>query len=415
MVFQNPYFGRMWTVQELAFSRSCTVLCGGAKIPFNWFSHGFDLAFTYLDGTWEEEYGIDIREGNPKLLAFTIYETTKHWVQGSDVLGGPKVSSQIPLDLLMMVRFLRCSNPRDKVFALYNLFEINDPEAFSRPDYSKPVAQVCVETTVAVIKQMHGSLEVLSYAFNSAQDISLPSWVPDWTYPGGFRDGNMVPIANQFSRSRLTPPAAPPVSFSKDSLRCISFGRLCGTVVDVERLNDEPLGRLREWARVVSNRISQAQVITLPRLFHREICACEERDLVMQEFLFSEGVKSFAPEAKRAWEELKPAVVDRRSWCSLGECLARSYDKLPLNSLVRRRDTKLFALNDDYIGFCVHGNVREGDAVAFFAGMYVAVILRQVQVFEDKYQIVGYAHVFGKMDRLVCADDLSKLKKFVIV
>jgi hypothetical protein len=102
-------------------------------------------------------------------------------------------------------RNCRASNPRDKVFALFGLFEVH-LDASLNPDYGLSVAEVFTQTAAYLI-QSQNTLAVLSYVSNdpgpdctsiglpyewkswrqsldmgtSRQSHDIPSWVPDWS------------------------------------------------------------------------------------------------------------------------------------------------------------------------------------------------------------------------------------------
>jgi len=84
--------------------------------------------------------------------------------------------------ILIQTRYQQVTNPRDRIFALQGIMqEVGlQPPA---PDYSKPPSQVFRETTAYAIKE-DNSLDVLNYApHGSRSQMSLPSWVPDWSDP----------------------------------------------------------------------------------------------------------------------------------------------------------------------------------------------------------------------------------------
>src|SRR2546421_12208855 len=75
-------------------------------------------------------------------------------------------------------RRLKTSQPEDKVFALYWAFKAVDNN-FPSPDYSKSIAEIYREATVALL-QSERSLNLLNSAFDYEDSLKRPSWVPNY-------------------------------------------------------------------------------------------------------------------------------------------------------------------------------------------------------------------------------------------
>ncbi|KAL4874097.1 hypothetical protein BDV12DRAFT_191960 [Aspergillus spectabilis] len=70
----------------------------------------------------------------------------------------------------------RCSDPRDKVFAVLGLMG----EKFVEPDYRLPIESVYIGITSYFVKVWH-TLDFLALVRQKHRSFNLPSWVPDWS------------------------------------------------------------------------------------------------------------------------------------------------------------------------------------------------------------------------------------------
>lgn len=82
----------------------------------------------------------------------------------------------------------QCSDPRDKIFALYGISELPRERCLAaafqdgalRPDYNKTFPELCLAAARICVRS--GNLDILSHsAAKSHTTFNLPSWVPDWS------------------------------------------------------------------------------------------------------------------------------------------------------------------------------------------------------------------------------------------
>ncbi|CAN9314327.1 unnamed protein product [Alternaria alternata] len=95
----------------------------------------------------------------------------------SNAIPGPNTPPPMS-ELLLHARSHRASEPRDKVFALYGIFQ--RLQAFlEAPNYLRSVEDIYVEATVTAIRKDR-SLRVLE-GLTGFSRFRLPSWSPDWS------------------------------------------------------------------------------------------------------------------------------------------------------------------------------------------------------------------------------------------
>lgn len=173
-ILQNPWFTRVWIIQELVLAQECYFLLGRD------FIHETKLLTLALkleqSGAWMGLVSLykvpaDVHS-NAKDLAVLRDRIKRHEDKYSLA------------DLLWVTSSFRSSDPRDKVFALVALAKNVKPDFVN---YDRELSEVLLGVATHVPSQIafDGSamsmMEMLSYAQIYPQSVSLPSWVPDWT------------------------------------------------------------------------------------------------------------------------------------------------------------------------------------------------------------------------------------------
>ncbi|KAF4339010.1 heterokaryon incompatibility het-6 [Fusarium beomiforme] len=144
---QNPYFSRIWVVQEIASAKQAVVLC--VRQVMGW-------SFFHRNLQWLPDKKWMLHFGSPR--------------QVDDAHGF--------LTLLEDTRECDASDPRDKIFALLGLWK-EDMD----PDYTLSPQEVYTGLAASLVtdrdKEVAGRL--LDMASHGRSMPGLPSWVPDWS------------------------------------------------------------------------------------------------------------------------------------------------------------------------------------------------------------------------------------------
>jgi hypothetical protein len=174
----RPWFQRRWTLQELEMSRVAVVYCHTQKFPWQWLSAG-------------------LQELSKCQSALSLTSRQTYALQTASRLHSK--SGKI-LDLLLDFDQSQCSDPRDRIFALYGLanditFEATlDLEKFRGKffvpgpktaikgfvDYTIDHPSVYEKFTLSAITSGH-ALQILEHAIVFGAVEGRPSWVPDWS------------------------------------------------------------------------------------------------------------------------------------------------------------------------------------------------------------------------------------------
>lgn len=184
IVFDSPWFSRVWVVQEAALARRNMCYCGETEIP---------LLDILRVACW-----IDINHRflppsvayHPNIArAHTIWHYTDHiygpYATRNDWVGRPNRDNvlnwraTIP-PLFHRLKSFETTEPRDHVYALVGLYRkvsgrVDLPD-FMVPDYDRPLSQVLQQLTAFLIKDT-SSLACLDSLSHHRSDIDVASWV----------------------------------------------------------------------------------------------------------------------------------------------------------------------------------------------------------------------------------------------
>lgn len=164
LLFGRPWFERLWIQQEIRLATSALIVCGFQTLPWP--------AFTRASAAlWGRR--IDDKELGNHAAAF------KQRRSHINSLCTGRAYSDFD-DLLTMTKRCKCTDPRDRVYALLNLIDFNYGIV---PNYEKSVTEVYQDMFIASMKKQPPRLNLKLLAtcgmWESAQE--LPSWVPDWS------------------------------------------------------------------------------------------------------------------------------------------------------------------------------------------------------------------------------------------
>jgi hypothetical protein len=178
-----PWFRRTWTVQELVLAREAVVLLGTKSMSWD----SFSTTLLHVEG-WENITKQQWKDISSTTNPASFIDALACFV-GFGGLYHKNLNSHPLYEPLKLVRTQKSSDPKDKVYGLYGIFDhmglsdVLDKRGIPRlpyVDYAKSVQQIYTEMTRAVI-EVEESLHVLQELRLSAQIPGLPSWVPDWS------------------------------------------------------------------------------------------------------------------------------------------------------------------------------------------------------------------------------------------
>ncbi|ORY11122.1 heterokaryon incompatibility protein-domain-containing protein [Clohesyomyces aquaticus] len=185
----RPWFWRRWIVQEAILGVDSTILCGEHKMDWKVFRFAVQRILSIKDYLPEHSpHPTPFPQSSSQLVNADLLRAI------NQVIALGAAPSKI-LHRMMEFRAAECSDPRDRIFALFgvvnDIYEPSNPSpnlsnslgiAFS-VDYSKPWNVVYCEFAKACVEAGHGN-EILSHAAHfgslSHADSLRPSWKWRW-------------------------------------------------------------------------------------------------------------------------------------------------------------------------------------------------------------------------------------------
>lgn len=176
---------RSWTIQEILLASQALIVVGKFAIDWERFCTAIDYGLAI--GIWSPvNLGLII---NPVVVPYISMHSLR-LRRKSSRLSSPSTSTSSELarsllELLIYCRFRDARDPRDKIHCLLGLVPGSQSNGNGKniigiePDYSLSAEELFRHAARRLILQS-GNLDVLG-ACLSRTNLTLPSWVPDWT------------------------------------------------------------------------------------------------------------------------------------------------------------------------------------------------------------------------------------------
>ncbi|KAF4829613.1 Heterokaryon incompatibility protein 6, OR allele [Colletotrichum tropicale] len=161
---KQPYFTRVWVIQEVASARSAWILLGSKGARWE--------DFLKPPSTGDEDYRVVC------IRNYDLLKAHHPWLQ---LVAQPKHRDLSELwGLLSATALCQASDPRDKVFALLGLF-VGSSDAGLVPDYSISFYQVLCGLTALSFTQYPDSWRQIFAMVRPNTLHHMPTWTVDWS------------------------------------------------------------------------------------------------------------------------------------------------------------------------------------------------------------------------------------------
>jgi hypothetical protein len=163
-LLNRPWFERLWIWQEVRLSSEDTIIkCGSQTIRWS----SLCQAIFYL-------YRLHLSGAGNRLLETRVNSIFQ--------LCDRQSHGYVPFTTLLdNTKYCKCSDPRDRIFALVSLLDPSQRVTGIEADYSKTVSEVYKNAVLCTIKCSQ-ILCIMATAGLEQNNLGLPSWVPKWPH-----------------------------------------------------------------------------------------------------------------------------------------------------------------------------------------------------------------------------------------
>ncbi|KAM7185851.1 Heterokaryon incompatibility protein (HET) domain containing protein [Naviculisporaceae sp. PSN 640] len=433
----RPWFTRMWPLQELALGTEIVVHCGDNSLSWNSFARGIHCLYqAYYKSTYsrlfEQEELREKMNGNMKTLMCTALDDVlqldlkRRAVATKTGLTIPDLPEALPrgLDtdppsltlLLRLNHHKHCTDPKDKIFALYGVTQALQME-MSKPDYANSLEKIYTDAARAAISH-DKNLLLLHTIITTGRMPGAPSWVPNWKAPPTL-------TVMQTQCYNAAKDSEPEFSFSPDGQRLTITGiyvdeiiSRAGAVTPIDPMDiEQDPSKLLEVFRPMRACLSRHSSPPSPKeAFFRTITL---------DGAFDQG----DPERFRdAFERWFPLVIEDTK-TDLYTALASALDAgsgdlsqdvgIFLSKVTANMAGKAyFVTKKGYVGAGMH-DLEVGDSLVVFSGVSVPYILRRGKMDEEgrhcTYTLIGPAYAHGIMYGQAWDKTHGQLEEFTLV
>ena len=170
---KDPWFSRVWTLQELLFAGNPIVICGRMIVPWVILEMAQQACLGYyLSDSVETVVAIN------RLMHINLHSWCREKAAEQELHG---LENLLGESFLVGNKDYSASDPRDKIFALLPMLKslgVNIGDV----NYSKSVNEVYYAATKTWIAKK-GTLNLIYFAISSRALPELPSWAVDWSIP----------------------------------------------------------------------------------------------------------------------------------------------------------------------------------------------------------------------------------------
>lgn len=423
-MLENPWFSRVWTIQEMGLARKRVVQRG--NITRSW------LRFDIVTAALTVEFGVTSGLSNRRQLAvlFHILQPSE-WLSFRlkllNLLGHPSIVNKgldkgRELEFLLSLMAQKSTKPIDKVYSVYPILKLMGIE-MPEPDYNKSALQAYEEATRSWIRSRR-DLTILFLAVRPRNYDEGPSWVPDWAGDETPHSIYIDLIGSKFLLQGISPPneffASKQSKTGRKSLETTtqltvlgkSLGRIswCQVFVTAETCQNEDellslvpkaAEAIRDWCVKVHQSGPYSNGNHPVDIVYDGLVAFGSTESGAIRSLESGGPSERATSTASRESFHTFYEIARRSNYENGSPEYEEFDMVLEEGLTGEfimwftmaANYAFFALSSGYKGVAWH-NVRDGDEVFLLAGSPCPMVLRK---HENGYRFVVGAYVHGVM------------------
>ena len=360
----RPWFSRLWVWQEIRLASSNSILvCGSETMLWRTFSKAI---FCLCDKRWDHNPYPEASK-----LGERIYQVrAMYGIESNDFLG----------EIIRKMNPCKCSDARDRIYAVLSLLNSSDKDFKIEPDYTQTTAVIYKDVALNYIEH-NQLLDILTFCeFQTTGPVELPSWVPNWAVAAIAQ-----PLGNHGEASGRSKAK---VRHKEDGVLSV-MGLISATVSNAEEIicnNTE--STINEIRRHAPPNVEQSEYVLSASLldaFVTTLCANNFRHTNSPPFpslpKFEESRK-FVQKMLQHRDRIHPLPTDADAWEYLDD----------LEWYCRKRS--FITTKEGYIGIAPSAT-KPGDQVCILLGYSKPMILRPTSC--SQYQVVGESYIHGLM------------------
>ncbi|TEY39986.1 hypothetical protein BOTCAL_0444g00080 [Botryotinia calthae] len=409
-LFENPWWSRMWTVQEALLGKDTLLISGRRSILQD------DLSAIFNSQLAHSKDGCNPRKSGFITTSFMKMRFLHEYRDGN-------VSSNLE-GLLNIFGERRCSDPRDKIYGLLGILPAEDANLI-HPDYSTDIALLYGSMVVDIINKAR-NLDILSQLWprkwHSTGILAGEgfSWIRDWTAERPFH----VLVDTVSARHRLFPKFSASGKSSvivKESRKSkiavrgifLNYVQVIGKANDFEVDNDEEMAAIyREWKQLAQEETqfdqpypSSSGTTTYSDALSQTFCmsiasdSSKSNDSASEYYYRRVSNDLQAHKNYHSWWESEIEGTPRLGGKQLLNAENANSDIIRFHTLVyfaTHMRRFFIAKEPRWIGL-VPMDAQIGDQIFLLEGGKVPYILRRIGG-KDEYKIIGDCYVYGIMD-----------------
>jgi hypothetical protein len=370
-IFFNPWWQRVWIIQEIAYAQDALVLCGAKSATWRTVSGVIKAIWAHCSDLVEEVED-SMGRSEPKSFIWQRLEHVRREIQEDHQ--GIKA-----WDLILWFRYCQSTRPEDRIYALLGMC-LDIRNTGFEVDYKRPHHDTFTLFTKHMI-EAERSLRWLSFAGSEAVPAAQPSWCPCFDLPAGVIPDSILASGNLFNADSsaefsasisLTPPVLSVRGVQIDRLDqfCHGFQNMSSECMKFP--NKDSVGR---WSlKRAHSRYGESLQLAL------EKCLTADRG--------SSGsggcVTRYKPDGSfiQQMKSLKTAAENEPLPAEEFNPWQREMMTLISSTLMNRA---LFVSETGWVGL-VPRWAKPGDLICILFGCKVPVVLREQ---EDYYQYIG--------------------------
>lgn len=393
----QPWFFRGWVVQEAALGPDCVVLWAGMELP--WLS----ILLVYF-WVWQRAIifmptlsGWTISRSHSQTFTSRVWRVAKTFFPEHDQ---QLLENMSTLQLLAISRYMRLTEPKDRIYAFMALPTSDGAMPTLQPDYRQQTSCLDVYQDFAVrLLEQTSDLQLLSFVEHdddTLRDAQLSSWIPRWDRGAGaspfflrnyrqiIPNSQDLEILHGGSVLRARAIIFDSIVYTSETIQHVAKPAP-KRVDDVKLLWQDAAGHLARfpnphtpnWAMAFVWTLLQGSVSGEPRRWLESIQA-------LARYIQSDE------QASRPIQGANNTNKDYRDAQTVASHVPRA-----------ARDRRFMLLRRGYYGIASHV-ARIGDVCAVIPGAYTPFILRRVEHRNQNdgvyYKVVGAAWVHSKFE-----------------